>query len=194
MQVQAINNNNYNNKPSFKAIYKTSRIKFTPKQDEVIGDIVQKLRKPLQELNNKTPEEYYKSKNGVDFSIENYNQNEDSVCLKGLLGAEKSKNHIKQTITYHNQDSFRVGVYDSNHNFDVNDIQAGLNEHKQKEMNIMKMALLPIIGAAMFIVFGIGIRHQTKIAKPLIEKVDTVANKAKTVLPDTTKILKPIKK
>lgn len=190
MQVQAINSN----QPNFKSIYKTSKIKFTPKQDEVIDDIVEKLRKPSQQLDNKTPEDYYKSKDGVDFYVDNYDQNEDSVSLKGLLRAEKSKEHIKQTITYHNRNSFRVGVYDPNHKFDVNDIQAGLSEYKQKEMSLIKTALLPIIGAAMFIAFGIGIRHQTKIAKPLIEKVDTVANKAKTVLPDTIKILKPIKK
>ena len=190
MQVQAINNN----QPNFKAIYKTSKIKFTPKQDEVIDDIIEKLRKPLQQLDNKTPEDYYKSKEGVDFYVDNYDQNTDSVRLKGLIGAEKSKEHIEQTITYHNRDSFRVGVYDPNHRFDVNDIKARLSEQKQKEMALIKMALIPIIGMAMFIAFGIGIRHQTKIAKPLIENVDSVANKAKAVLPDSTKVLKAIKK
>ena len=188
MQVQAINNN----QPNFKAIYKTSKIKFSPKQDEVIDDIVEKLRKPLQQLNNKTPEDYYKSKDGVDFYVDTYDQNEDSVKLKGVLGAEKSKEHIEQTITY--QDSFRVGVYDPNHKFDVNDIKAGLSEYKQVEMSLIRLALIPIIGMAGLIAYYFSIREQIEPAKPLIEKADTVANKAKTVLSDTIKILKPIKK
>ena len=190
MQVQAINNN----QPNFKAIYKTSKIKFTPKQDEVIDDIIEKLRKPSQQFDNKTPEDYYKSKEGVDFYVDNYDQNTDSVRLKGLIGAEKSKEHIEQTITYHNRDSFRVGVYDPNHKFDVNDIKAGLSEHKQVEMSLIKLALIPIIGMAGLIAYYFSSREQIEPAKPLIENVDTVANKAKTVLSDTIKILKPIKK
>ena len=182
MQVQKIQNNS----TSFGAVYRMSLIKFTPKQNEVIDEIVKTLREPMPELDNQTPEDYYKSKNGIDFSIDNNNQNDDSVFLKGVLGAKDLKNKRRKAISY--QNSFDIGVYSPEHKFDINDIESGLSGYKQKERNIIKMALIPIIGIAALIGIYICKKPANPKTEPLIETMDSISSKAKTVLQDAVKI------
>ena len=180
MLVQKIQNN-----MSFGAIYTTSLIRYTPKQNEVIGGIIRTLRNPVPEFDNMTPEQYYKSKNGIDFKFDNCDQNNDSVHLKGVLGAKDVKTSRK-AISY--QNAFEIGIYSPEHKIDVKDIESGLGEHNQKERSIIKMALVPIIGLAALVGIYFCKKPADIQSKPIIETIDSVGCKAKTVFEDTLEI------
>ena len=182
MHVQKIQGNNM----SFGAIYATSLIRFTPKQNEVINGIIKTLRNPVPELDNKAPVEYYKSKNGIDFKIDNFDQNNDSVSLSGILRAKDVNDASRKAISY--QNAFKIGVYSPEHKFDVKDIESGLGEHNQKERSIIKMALVPIIGLAALVGIYFCKKPADIQSKPIIQAIDSVGSKAKAVFEDTLKI------
>ncbi|MBR6126635.1 hypothetical protein IKQ21_03025 [bacterium] len=182
MQIQGIHSYNM----SFGAIYSTSLIRFTPEQNDVIDGIINTLRSPVYELGNKSPEEYYKSKNGIDFKIDNSDQNTNSVLLKGVLGAKNIKDANRKAISY--QNSFEIGVYSPEHKFDVKDIEYGLDKHKQKERSIIKTALIPILGLAALVGIYFCKKTTNPQSKPTIETLDSIGSKAKTAFADTLEL------
>ena len=196
MQIPAINVRN--NMPSFGEIYQSSNVIFTPKQKETIEDITTMLRTPMAQFDNKTPEEYYKTKNNIDFSIENHNQHIDTVLLEGYFNARELNDGAVQKVVY--RDSFSIGIYDTTHKFYVNDIKTGLEGHKQKEKSILKRLLFPVACFATLAGFYINKISTPQQTEPLIKtnKYVTDSDSVKTILHDTsklnTKVWKIIKK
>ena len=188
MQIQPINIQY--NPPCFGAIYQTNKIKLTPKQNEVVNDIIKTLRKPLIRYNNQTPEQYFKSKKGIDFSIDSCNRNENSIYVEGWFNTKNSQDGIKY------EKPFAIGVYSPEHKFKISDIKKGYK--KEIGINLAQLLTIP----AILIAGLIGLNAYKKSApvqrKPLVENIDSIANKVHTALSDTTvvnlKILKSVKK
>jgi len=163
MQVQTINNN----QTSFRAIYQSTEVEFTPKQNEVISNIIETLRKPSIRYGNKNAENYYKAKKNIDFSIENYNRCEDSVYVKGLY----NKTENNDNIIY--ERPFGVGVYSPDNKFKLSDINKGIQGDKGP--SLYKMILAPTIALAAIL----GLRACNKIpgeTKPIIENTEKYIN------------------
>ena len=193
MQVQAINTQN--NQTSFGAIFYPKNIKFNKVQEPIADAIKQAMREPLQKFKGETAEGFYKSK-GYDFGIEPYRNH--SVYLTAYKGMEETGTGVNRKYSY--MDYVRIGEYGRKSDFRISDIETGIKEKTAKDLGFIAVALT---GIATFLAYGIlGSRiseqKMQEATKPLIENVDSVANKAKAVLPDTTavntKILKTIKK
>ena len=190
MQVQAVNT--YNNQTSFGAIFQPKNINFNKEQEPIVDAIKQAMREPLQKFKGETAEGFYKSK-GLDFEIAPHSS--ESVSLYAYKGMKEIGRGVDRGYKY--SDKICIGEYDKNSEFRISDIESGLKEHKGSAIGFIAVALT---GIATLILCAT-LRGEQKIqetTKPLIEKVDSVANKAKSVLPDTTavntKILKTIKK
>ena len=193
MQVQAVNTQN--NQTSFGAIFYPKNIKFNKVQEPIAETIKNALREPLQKFKGETAEGFYKSK-GLDFEIAPHSS--ESVSLYAYKGMKEIGRGVDRGYKY--SDKMCIGEYDKNSEFRISDIESGLKEHNGSAIGFIAVALT---GIAALILCAIGKSGNSDIkryetTKPLIENVDSVANKAKSVLPDTTavntKILKTIKK
>ncbi len=194
MQVQAVNTQN--NQTSFGAIFYPKNIKFNKVQEPIAETIKNALREPLQIFKGETAEGFYKSK-GYDFCIEPYWT--DSVHLTAYKGMEETGTGVDRRYTY--SDKLYIGEYDKKSEFRVSDIGSAIKEKKRNDFGFG--FTVAIVGIVAILQFTLGLstklgRKTQETTKPLIENVDSVANKAKSVLPDTTavntKVLKVIKK
>jgi hypothetical protein len=194
MQVQAVNTQN--NQTSFGAIFYPKNIKFNKVQEPIAETIKNALREPLQIFKGETAEGFYKSK-GYDFGIEPYWT--DSVHLTAYKGMEETGTGVDRRYTY--SDKLYIGEYDKKSEFRVSDIGSAIKEKKRNDFGFG--FTVAIVGIVAILQFTLGLstklgRKTQETTKPLIENVDSVANKAKAVLSDTTavktKILKTIKK
>ena len=190
MQVQAVNTQN--NQTSFGAIFYPKNIKFNKVQEPIAETIKNALREPLQIFKGETAEGFYKSK-GYDFGIEPYWT--DSVHLTAYKGMEETGTGVDRRYTY--SDKLYIGEYDKKSEFRVSDIETRIKDKRKSDLGFIAVALT---GLATLILCATlrGEQKMQEATKPLIENVDSVANKAKAVLPDTTavktKVLKTIKK
>ena len=194
MQVQAVNTQN--NQTSFGAIFYPKNIKFNKVQEPIADAIKQAMREPLQKFKGETAEGFYKSK-GLDFGIAPHSN--ESVHLTAYKGIKEKGTGVDRRYTY--SSSIYIGEYDKNSDFRVSDIETGINKHKKENIelllnSILELLLVPMFGLLLYI--GYNADKSLQNEKQLIENVDSVASKAKSVLPDTTavktKVLKTIKK
>jgi len=186
MQVQAINTQN--NQTSFGAIFYPKNIKFNKVQEPIAETIKNALREPLQIFKGETAEGFYKSK-GYDFGIEPYWT--DSVHLTAYKGMEETGTGVDRRYTY--SDKLYIGEYDKKSEFRVSDIETRIKDKRKSDLGFIAVALTAITSVLLIATLSIKEKFQ-ETTKPLIENVDSVANKAKAVLPDSTKVLKTIKK
>ena len=190
MQVQAVNTQN--NQTSFGAIYQPKNVKFNKIQEPIAEAIKKALREPLYKFKGKTAEGFYKSK-GYDFGIEPYRNH--SVYLTAYKGMEETGTGVNRKYSY--MDYVRIGEYGRKSDFRISDIETGIKEKTAKDLGFIAVALTAITSLLLISVLSLNKKIQ-ETTKPLIENVDSVANKAKSVLPDTTavntKVLKVIKK
>ena len=202
MQVQAIQNNQTltptlsqrarGKDVSFGAIFYPKNIRFNKVQEPIADAITKALREPLYKFKGKTAERFYKSK-GYDFGIEPYWT--DSVHLTAYKGMEETGTGVDRRYTY--SDKLYIGEYDKKSEFRVSDIETRIKDKRKSDLGFIAVALTAI--TSVLLISALSIKEKFYgTTKPLIENVDSVANKAKSVLPDTTgvntKILKAIKK
>ena len=194
MQVQAINTQN--NQTSFGAIFQPKNINFNKVQEPIANAIKQAMREPLQKFKGETAEGFYKSK-GLDFEITPHSS--ESVYLSAYKGMKEIGRGVDRGYTY--SDKICIGEYDQYSEFRVSDIESGIKEKKRNDFGFG--FAVAIVGIAAVLQFTLGLstklgRKTQETTKPLIENVDSIANKAKAVLSDTTavktKVLKTIKK
>ena len=191
MQVQAINIQN--NQTSFGGIFYPKNVNFNKVQKPVAEAIKKALREPLQKFNGKTAEDFYKSK-GYDFGIEPYRSH--SVYLTAYKGMEETGvSTDKKCKKYSYLDYVRIGEYGRKSDFKVSDVTKEISNKTWTNGMVTALVVSTICG----ILTTVGLTVKESIStEPLTEKVDSVTNKAKAVLPDTTaintKILKTIKK
>ena len=190
MQVQAINTQN--NQTSFGAIFYPKNIKFNKVQEPIAETIKNALREPLQKFKGETAEGFYKSK-GLDFEIAPHSS--ESVYLTAYKGMKETGTGVDRRYTY--SDKLYIGEYDKKSEFRVSDIETRIKDKRKSDLGFIAVALT---GLATLILCATlrGEQKMQEATKPLIENVDSVANKAKAVLSDTTavktKVLKTIKK
>lgn len=191
MQVQAINTQN-NKNTSFGAIYQPKNINFNKVQEPILEAITKALREPLQKFKGKTVEGFYESK-GLDFEITPYKSK--SVSLTAYKGMKEIGTGVDRRYTY--SDRVYIGEYDQNSEFRVSDIETRIKDKHKSDLAFITVAITAISSLLLISALSFKDKFQTT-TKPLIENVDSVANKAKAVLPDTTavktKVLKTIKK
>ena len=191
MQVQAINTQN-NKNTSFGAIFQPKNINFNKVQEPIAEAIKKAMREPLQKFKGETAEGFYKSK-GLDFEIAPHSS--ESVHLTAYKGMEETGTGVDRRYTY--SDKLYIGEYDKISEFRVSDIETRIKDKRKSYLGFFAVALT---GLATLILCATlrGEQKMQEATKPLIEKVDSIANKAKAVLPDTTavktKFLKTIKK
>ena len=181
MQVQAINTQN-NKNTSFGAIYQTKNVKFNMIQEPIAEAIKKALREPLQKFKGETAEGFYKSK-GLDFEIAPHSS--ESVSLSAYKGMKETGRGVNRGYTY--SDSIYIGEYDKNSEFRVTDIGSAIKEKKRNDFGF-GFAAVTIVGIAAVLRFTLGLstelgRKTQETTKPLIENVDSIANKAKAVKP-----------
>ncbi|MGN0031558.1 MAG: hypothetical protein ACI37Q_06365 [Candidatus Gastranaerophilaceae bacterium] len=183
MQVQTINT--YNNL-TFGAIYKPKNLKFNKVQEPISEAIMTAMRKPLQKFKGATAEDFYKSK-GYDFEITPHSEN--SVYLTAYKNMREIGTGKDRGLTY--SDFVNIGEYDKDSEFRVPDIETGLEAKRFSDTLLSIMFAAAVLAMA---VIGLTKVKSSSGVKPMTEFVDSVANNVKTVLSDTTKVLKTIKK
>ena len=204
MQVQAVNSqNNQTLTPTlsqrargtdvgFGAIYQPNNVKFNKVQEPIAETIKNALREPLQIFKGETAEGFYKSK-GLDFEIAPHSS--ESVHLTAYKGMEETGTGVDRRYTY--SDKLYIGEYDKKSEFRVSDIETRIKDKRKSDLGFIAVALTAITSVLLIATLSIKEKFYGT-TKPLIENVDSVANKAKAVLSDTTavktKILKTIKK
>ena len=175
MQVQSINA--YNNQPSFGAIYQPKNINFNKVQEPIAEAIKKALREPLQKFKGETAEGFYKSK-GLDFEIAP--RSNESVSLSAYKGMKETGRGVNRGYTY--SDSIRIGEYNKNSEFRVSDIEAGIKDKNTRDLGFITVALTAI--TSLLLISALSFKEKTQeTTKPLIENVDSIANKAKAVKP-----------
>ncbi len=179
MQVQAINTQN--NQTSFGAIYQPKNINFNKVQEPIAETIKNALREPLQKFKGETAEGFYKSK-GLDFEIAPHSS--ESVSLSAYKGMKEIGRGVDRRYTY--SDKLYIGEYDKKSEFRVSDIGSAIKEKKRNDFGFG--FAVAIVGIAAVLQFTLGLstklgRKTQETTKPLIENVDSVANKAKAVQP-----------
>ena len=175
MQVQAINTQN--NQTSFGAIFYPKNIKFNKVQEPIAETIKNALREPLQIFKGETAEGFYESK-GYDFSIEPYFSN--SVSLTAYKGMKEIGTGVNRRYTY--LDRVYIGEYDKNSEFRFSDIETSMKDKLKSDLGFVAVALTAI--TSLLLISALSIKEKFYgTTKPLIENVDSVANKAKAVKP-----------
>jgi len=192
MNIKAISSNYY--KPNFRAIYVSEDTSFSERQQKIADETIKTLRTPSVTLNNKTPEKYW-SNRGINFSLEK--SDNDSVLLEGYEGARTIRTGVEEVTVYSNL--FKIGIYDENHTFKPEDVQTVLKSKKKQFWirNFLSFAGIVSLGTIAMMLSDMLTKAPSKAqetAKPLIENVDSIANKVKEAIPDTTKVIRSIKK
>lgn len=187
MNVQSVNN-----QPNFGSIFVPRNSNFTAEQKKMADLIVNTLREPSKKFKNKTAEDYFKSKEKMDFRIKACNNLPDYVSLEGLKNPKIAKDG---TITY--KQGYDIGVYSEKHPFKTDDIESVIKVMDDEPKNTF---IMPVFAGLLALLSVIGVKMSDKsqqVAKPLIETADTISTKAKTILPDTitkkTQVIKVIK-
>ena len=186
-----VNTISKNNQPNFGAIY-VQKNKYTTSQKNIINQIHNTLNKPLEKFNNQSANEFYKAKNGIDFYMENGNSEGESIYLAGYKGVRQIGTGVNEAITY--RGSFSIGTYDEEHTFKVDDIEYGIKEANEQASGFLATAGLVTITFFTLILGAILGLHDKEIskdaAKPLIENIDSTANKVGTIKQDTVDLIK----
>lgn len=184
MQVQAVNTQN--NQTSFGAIFYPKNIKFNKVQEPIAETIKNALREPLQIFKGETAEGFYKSK-GLDFEIAPHSS--ESVSLSAYKGMEETGTGVDRGYTY--SDKLYIGEYDKKSEFRVSDIETRIKDKRKSDLGFIAVALTAI--TSVLLISALSIKEKFYgTTKPLIENVDSVASKAKSVLPDTTGVNKVV--
>lgn len=183
---------NQKNQTKFTGIYKLRNVKYNQVQDALVNSIKTAMRKPLEEFNGQTAEGFYKTKKGIDFMIRP--NSADSVYLSGHKGLRKIGTGKDRAYASYSE-SIYIGEYDKNSEFKISDIKKKIIEKNNHDKSTaLCFLMLPLAFAGIMIANCFGTKAQKETVKPLIENVSNAVNKTKAVLPDTTKILKAIKK
>ena len=175
MQVQAINTQN--NQTSFGAIYQPKNVNFNKVQEPIANAIKQAMREPLQKFKGETAEGFYKSK-GLDFEIAPHSS--ESVSLSAYKGMKETGTGVDRRYTY--SDKLYIGEYDKKSEFRVSDIETRIKDKRKSDLGFVAVALTAI--SSLLLISALSFKEKTQeTTKPLIENVDSVANKAKAVKP-----------
>ena len=191
MRISAINNN-----INFGDLYLVNG-NYSDKQKNVIEQIKTVLRTPSEKFNNRTPEEFYKTNDGIDFFLASSSKYKDSIYLSGKMGVKSNGVGIDKVVT--SSDSFDIGNYDETHPFLADDIEIGKKEFKKSifgaisSLGLIFLTLGAYIFAGMIAVQADSAKKAKDTAQPLIENVDSLALKVKPIISDTTKVLKAVK-
>lgn len=167
------------NQPSFGATY-VQQNKYSDKQKQIIDQIKETLSKPSEQFDNKSAEEFYKSKNKIDFFLENSVKYADSIDLAGYYGVNRAGTGVEEAITYKN--SFYIGTYDENHPFKPEDIEYGIKEEEKKGWGGLAFGCLTLLATGI-IFLGLILaakqdaQNAKNAAKPLAENIDSTINK-----------------
>ena len=176
MQVQVINTQN-NKNTSFGAIYQPNNVKFNKIKEPIAEAIKKALREPLQKFKGETAEGFYKSK-GFDFEIKP--RSEETVRLYAYKGMKETGTGVDRGYTY--SDSIYIGEYDKNSEFRVSDIKSGIKDNNKN--NAFALLILAEVAIGTVIAgWNLFTKMSQETTKPLIENVDSIANKAKAVKP-----------
>ena len=133
----------------------------------------------------------------MDFEIAPYKSK--TVSLTAYKGMKEIGTGVDRRYTYF--DRVYIGEYDKNSEFKISDIETRIKDKRKSDFGFIAVAITAI--TSVLLISALSIKEKFYgTTKPLIEKVDSVANKDKTVLSDTTgvnkvvktKILKTIKK
>ena len=156
-----------------------SKHNFNEAQNQVAEEITSVMTEPNPKFGNVSATDYYESKK-IDFIMIPHNKN--SVLLNGCknvktigIGIEK-----EQRCDY----EFKVGIYDSEHKLDINDIDVTLKEIKKNQNgSFLNMILLGVL----MLTLAFGQRYLSKKAKQItpVEMVDSTLHKADTIMTDT---------
>ena len=176
MQVQAVNTQN-NKNTSFGAIYQPKNVNFNRVQEPIAEAIKKAMREPLQKFKGETAEGFYKSK-GFDFEIKP--RSEETVRLYAYKGMKETGTGVDRGYTY--SDRVFIGKYNKNSEFRVSDIDAGIKDKNTRDLGFITVALTAI--TSLLLISALSFKEKTQeTTKPLIENVDSIANKAKAVKP-----------
>lgn len=179
MQVQAVQNNN---QTSFGAIYQPKNINFNKVQEPIAQAIKKAMREPLQKFKGETAEGFYKSK-GLDFEIAPHSS--ESVYLTAYKGMRETGRGVDRGYTY--SDFINIGEYDKNSEFRVSDIDSAIKEKRRNDFGFGAIftAIIGMVTSLMLLNYlsSHSNNKMQETTKPLIENVDSVANKAKAIQP-----------
>ena len=180
MQVKAINNQN--NQTSFGAIYQPKNINFNNVQEPIAQAIKKAMREPLQKFKCETAEGFYKSK-GLDFEIAPHSS--ESVYLTAYKGMRETGRGVDRGYTY--SDFINIGEYDKNSEFKISDIDSAIKEKKRNDFGFGAIftAIIGMVTSLMLLnYFSNHSNNKSQdTTKPLIENVDSIANRVKAIQP-----------
>ncbi len=151
---------------SFTGIYKNPHINFSRTQNEVVCNIVDKLRAP--DKNDKTTEKKFAEKNSHFFIDPAKNNTVDLYVFKNA-----QINNQEEHITY--KQKINIGNYGNGKKFNLNDIDSTLNEKKKD--SIITTACLGCIGAFILMLgfcSSSGTNRSTKSIGNNIEKITII--------------------
>ena len=174
MQISPINKSYA---PSFGEIF--SKGESTEKQAELINELKNQLREPNKNLNNKTPEEYYRNKQ-YSFVIETIPNNAIALFLEKNLRTIGAGTNREYTYS----EAIKVGEYDSEHKLDINDIKTA-----HKEDRNTKNLLMGILGFATAAIIFLCLSHCKGTKSAALESagkagetIDSIYNKFTNVV------------
>ena len=145
MRISAINNISFGDLYLVKGNY-------TDKQKNVIEQIKTALRTPSDQFNNKSAEEFYKTKDGIDFFLASSSKYKDSIYLSGKMGVKSNGTGIDKVVI--SSESFDIGNYDEAHPFLADDIEIGKNEFKKSNLGAISSLGLLFLGLIAYIFVG----------------------------------------
>ena len=189
MQMQAISNNtlapilvgNKNQSAkrkelSFGAIFQPKKVNFNKVQEPISDSIKKAMRESVEKFKGQTAERFYKSK-GLDFILSP--RTSESVSLSAFRGLKETDGGVDKGCTF--SDRIYIGEYGKNSEFRISDIEAGIKE--KNRINILYRAVTLTAILTFITLSMISPRKRIQGAtKPLIENVDSAANKEKAAL------------
>ena len=191
MQVSSINN--YNNQPKFSALYKPQGVQYNEAQERIFKTIKETFQKKSSKFNGESAEDFYKSKEKLDFIIEP--EQSDVLRVDAYKRLRERGIGIDKYHTY--DSSFVVGRYNESNPFQLGDVDKSLKVYNVNQsaatISMLLLGLIPLTLLPWY-------THQNKIkqeSKPIVETVDTAVQTAKAKVPafDTVvNVLKKVKK
>ena len=184
MQVQTVS---YQNSPNFGAVYAGARFSKTQRQ---VADQIMKVFKKNAE-NGISIEEKYKRR-GLDFILDS--DRNGLVSLTGYSTLRIKGTGVDRKAFHSSGDGILIGRYDKKHPFKVSDIDEKIKERNRETFGfaLPTILLVAAIVASPFVFKSV--KNKIENVKPLVENTDSIAQKTKAVLSDSTKVLKVFKK
>lgn len=186
MEVKSINY--LNSQQNFGSIYVPKNAKFTRHQRVLANYVRRLIQNPAEEFNGLSAEKFYKSK-GIDFKITP--EYKDTIILTGYKDLKEMGTGKNKWTKY--SDFIYIGDYNKKEQFNVTDIDKSFKDRNfNNKLLIGAFITLPV---AIVTSFLLNLNPQTQdTIKPLIEQVDSAKNKVSSIIADTSKVFKFVKK